>query len=197
VRRVAQKHRLPYLNIVCCNQIRPGTPIPSPAGLLFQAYTTLAAGYRGVTWYTYYSRGYHYASIDNAGKKTQTWAYLKEVNRQIAALAPILSRLESTGIYFSSPAPADNLPSLPGELVESVSSPTPLMVGEFKDADGQRYAMVVNLSLEATTHFTLKTGPATQSIRLVSTIDGSLSPLKSPCDLWLPAGQGALLLLGK
>ena len=49
VRRVAQKHQLPCLNIVSINQIRPPAPIPSPANLQFQAYTTLAAGYRGVT----------------------------------------------------------------------------------------------------------------------------------------------------
>ena len=47
VRRVALKYDLPYLNIVCANQIRPYTTIPSPANLAFQAYTTLAAGYRG------------------------------------------------------------------------------------------------------------------------------------------------------
>ena len=52
VRRVAQEHHLPYLNIVSANQIQPQTTIPSPANLAFQAYTTLAAGYRGVTWYT-------------------------------------------------------------------------------------------------------------------------------------------------
>lgn len=197
VRQVALEHDLPYLNIVSANQIRPATTIPSPANLLFQAYTTLAAGYRGVTWYTYYARGYHYASIDNAGKKTQTWAYLKEVNRQIAALAPILSRLKSTGVYFSAPAPADNLPSLPGEVVESVTSSTPLMIGEFKDADGKRFVMVVNLSLEHTTHFTLNTRQPAEKLSLVSTIDRSLSPLKSPADLWLPAGQGALLVGGQ
>ena len=75
------------------NQIRPHTPIPSPQNLLLQAYTTLAAGYRGVTWYTFYSRGYHYAPIDNDGNRTLTYEYLKEVNRQIATLAPILCKL--------------------------------------------------------------------------------------------------------
>lgn len=39
VRRVAQKHGLPFWNVVCCNQIRKFTPVPSPANLALQAYT--------------------------------------------------------------------------------------------------------------------------------------------------------------
>lgn len=197
VRAVAQEHNLPCLNIVSANQIRPEMTIPSPANLLFQAYTTLAAGYRGVTWYTYYQGGYRYGPIDSSGNRTQVWAYLKEVNRQVAALAPILSRCQSTGVFFSAPAPADNLPLLPGELVASVTSSTPLMLGEFKHADGRRYVMVVNLSLEKSSHLTLAPKRAGQPLSMVSTMDRKLSPLASPCDLWLPAGQGALLLLGK
>jgi hypothetical protein len=87
VRRVAQEHQLPFLNIVSCNQIRPETPIPSPANFQFQAYTTLAAGYRGVTWYNYYGPGYHYMPIDASGRRTLSWLYLRDVNAQIAALA--------------------------------------------------------------------------------------------------------------
>ena len=50
VRRVGQEHKLPFLQIVASNQLRPKHTIPSPANLALQAYTTLAAGYRGVTW---------------------------------------------------------------------------------------------------------------------------------------------------
>jgi hypothetical protein len=40
------------------NQIVKEYTVPSPASLTFQAYTTLAASGRGVTWYQYYSDGY-------------------------------------------------------------------------------------------------------------------------------------------
>ncbi|EEF61525.1 hypothetical protein [Pedosphaera parvula] len=197
IRRVAQEHQLPYLNIVSGNQIRPQTPIPSPANLSFQAYTTLAAGYRGVTWYTYYSRGYHYAPIDDAGKKTLTWAYLQEVNRQVAALAPVMSRLNSTGVFFSPPGPVDGLPLLPGGLVESANCATPLMIGEFQHQDGQHYIMVVNLNLKASAKFTLKLKHAEDCIGMVSSMDGSLAAFDQQNGLWLTAGQGVLLKLGK
>ena len=64
VRRVAQKHDLPFWNIVSGNQIRKQTTIPSPANMAFQAYTTLAAGGRGVSWFKYYQDGYACAPID-------------------------------------------------------------------------------------------------------------------------------------
>jgi hypothetical protein len=77
VRRVAMEHDLPFWNIVSSNQIRPDMPVPTAANLLLQAYTTLAAGGKGLTWYTYYSTGYGYAPVDTKGRRTATWAYLK------------------------------------------------------------------------------------------------------------------------
>ncbi len=195
VRRVAQDHHLPFLNIVTANQIRPFSTPPSPANLQFQAYTTLAAGYRGITWFTYYQRGYHYAPIDSTGRKTLTWAWLKEINRQVATLAPVMSHLNSTGVFFTRPAPAPNLPLLPGEVVESMTCPTPLMIGEFKDNAGKPYVMVVNLSLEKSANFHLKTKQPDQSLSVVSVMDGSLSPFDQKAGCWLTAGHGTLLAL--
>jgi hypothetical protein len=194
VRRVALEHQLPCLNIVSCNQIRPQTTIPSPANLQFQAYTTLAAGYKGVTWYNYYGPGYNYKPIENSGRRTLSWLYLRDVNAQVAALAPIMSRLTSTGVFFTVPTPVENLPLLPGNLVEAVTCATPVMVGEFRHVNGQAYVMVVNLSLEKSAKFTLATRQPRNAIQVVSAMDGSLSPL--PKDgLWLVAGQGVLLAL--
>jgi hypothetical protein len=197
VRRVALEHQLPYLNIVSANQIRPQTPIPSPANLQFQAYTTLAAGYRGVTWYNYYGPGYKYTPIGPSGERTLTWLYLRDVNSQVAALAPIMSRLTSTGVFFSAPAPADALPLLPGKLVEAVSCSTPVMVGESRHANGDTYVMVVNLSLERSAKFTLTLTQPRDAISIVSAVDGSLSAFDQKAGLWLAAGQGVLLALGK
>ena len=197
VRRVAQKYHLPFLNIVSANQLRPGSTIPSPANFAFQAYTTLAAGYRGLTWYTYYSQGYQYAPIDGAGKKSPVWPALKEINRQILALAPVMSRLESTGVFFTAPPPADDLPLLPGRLIESATCVTPLMLGEFLGPKGESYAMVVNLSLESSAKFTLKTTRPSAAIKIVSSVDRALSSFDANAGYWLPAGQGVLLLMVK
>ncbi len=129
VRKVAQKHRLPYWNIVCSNQIRPLTTIPSPANLALQAYTTLAAGFRGICWYKFFhyadgEKGYKFASFDSAGNKTSTFLALQTVNRQLRSLGPVIDRLESTGVLFSSPLPYESLPALPGRIVKQVQTTT-------------------------------------------------------------------------
>jgi hypothetical protein len=192
-RRVAVKYGLPFWNAVSSNQIRPYTTIPSPANLRMQAYTTLAAGARGLTWFTYYAGVYEYAPIDRAGKRTATWSYLKRVNGQVKTLRPILIGLRSTGVYFTAPAPAAGLRMLPGKLVTSITSPTAVMVGEFSREGDKKFAMVVNLSLTRSAKVTVRA--QARSIRRVSPVDRSLTPLADDGSLWLAAGQGMLLKL--
>jgi len=112
VRRVALDSGLPFWNIVSSNQIRPATTVPSPANLLLQAYTTLAAGGRGVSWYTYYSRSYAYAPIGPDGNRTPTWSYLQMVNRQLRAVGPVMNSLKPTGVFFTDEDPPGELPRL-------------------------------------------------------------------------------------
>jgi hypothetical protein len=195
VRRVALKYGLPFWNIVSSNQIRPHTTIPSPANLQFQAYTTLAAGGRGVTWYTYNSRGYGYAPLDAAGNRTMTWQYLQMVNRQLKTLGPIMNRLTSTGVYFTSPTPFDSLPELPGQLVQAVETDVPVMVGEFAAEDGTRYVLPVNLSLGKSAKLTLHLESAHKAGRIISAEDGSELEMAEQNTFWLVAGQGVLIRL--
>ena len=206
VRQVAREHHLPFWNAVSCNQIRKFTPIPSPANLAFQVYTTLAAGGRGIHWFKYHQDAYDYAPIDRSGHKTETWRYLQTVNHQIGTLGPIMSRLESTGVYFTSPPPAKSLPLLPGRIVNNVQSrastrgksdaaPSPVMVGEFKDEHGGDYVMLVNLSLSQSLNLKLETMRPYKSKQVYSAENGRLFPLDEPDGHWLVAGQGILIKL--
>ena len=99
--------------------------------------------------------------------------------------------------FLPAPAPAKSLPLLPGDLIKAVSCATPVMVGEFKDSSADAYVMIVNLSLERSAEFTLTTTQSHDSIKIVSPVDGSLSPFDQKNGLWLTAGQGALLELGR
>ena len=203
VRRVAQEHGLPFWNICSSNQIRPVTPPPSPANLAFQAYTTLAAGGRGLSWYTYDIGGYGYRPIDPDGHRTASWTYLQMVNRQVQVLGPMLNRLTSTGVYFQPPGPVADLPLLLGQIVEAVESfvmgpghvspsTPPVMVGEFAAEDGTGYLMLVNLSLETSARLVPQL-KETHGLAVASPEDGSWSQVDLEHGLWLPAGQGALL----
>ena len=191
VRRVAQAHDLPFWNIVSSNQIRKTTPPPSPANMLFQAYTTLAAGASGLTWYTYYGGGYHYAAVEKSGSRTASWSYLKMTNDQVKVLGPIMRQLKSTGVYFTSPA-APSLPALPGKLVQAIQSDAPIMIGEFSGPRDAKYVMLVNGSLQRSAKVNLTLTNKSKIVH-ISPVDGSESPLEEENSLWLGAGQGALL----
>jgi hypothetical protein len=192
VRRVALEHGIPFWNIVSSNQIRPFTTIPSPANMLFQAYTTLAAGGRGVSWYTYLKYGYGYSPLDGAGNKTPTWRYLQMVNHHLTIVGPVMNRLTSTGVFFTSPAPVESLPVLPGKTVMDAVCDEPVMVGEFEDASGRPYAMVVNLSLERSAKIVLRLRDGLTKRESLSPEDGRWLPVDPEAGVWAVAGQGVL-----
>ncbi len=204
VRRVALKHGVPFWNTVSSNRIRPYTVAPSPANLMFQAYTTLAAGGRGLAWYTYSDRGYGYAPVSASGHLTETWQYLRMVNAQVKTLGPLMMKLESTGVFFTEP-PVEGMPLLPGRLIRTLKSQSslkgysqiqpPLMLGEFKSQDGRDYVMIVNLSLERSANVTFETAGAARPAEVISAVDASASPFDEKNGQWLAPGQGVLLRL--
>jgi len=197
MRRIALKYNLPFVNVVSANQIRPFTTIPSPANLAFQAYTTLAAGAGGIRWYTYHGQAYGYNPIDKNENKTLTWRYLQEVNRQLSVLGPVMKKLTSTGLYFTSPAPDSSLPVLPGNWVQKIETDAPMMVGEFVSATGTKYVMVVNLSLERSAKFDIKTKIDQEKIWTLNVGEnGELVQARHKDGIWLTAGQGILIKCG-
>ncbi len=218
VREVSLRSGIPWWNVVTGNQIRFFTTIPSMPNLLLQAYTSLAAGAGGVRWFTYWQGGYDYSAINENEQKTLTWHYLREVNRQMAVLGPIVQSLKSTAVYFTDPAMDSSLPALPGKHVERVDAKQPLMIGEFESAKGNQYVMVVNLSLEKSVAFVLHTRMPNERLFVVSpgeqkpyfeeiiSHDSRNSRMTGTTDeqkkisakkvYWLPAGQGVLIKCG-
>jgi hypothetical protein len=194
VRKRAMDSKLPFWNIVASSRIIPQAPPPSPASLQLQAFTTLAAGAQGLTWYTYYSHGYEYSAV-TSGPRTATWPYLRMVNEQLHTMGPIMRKLTSTGVFFTQPFPTEGLEALPGQSVEKLGGDTPLMIGEFDGPSGEKYAMAVNLSLTKSTRLKPAAKAPLTGIKYFSTADASLRPLPSDRTLWLTAGQGVLLKL--
>lgn len=205
VREVALKYNLPFWNIVSSHQIRNYTTIPSMANLLLQAYTSLAAGCDGITWYQFQQNGYNYSPVDKNQVKTSTWFYLQEVNRQIALLGNFTKNLKSTGVYFALSDSALTLPPLPGKIIYSVNCEGNMMVGEFEDQNGGKYAMIVNLELGKSLKFTLSTPTGMEKTEIFSVSDDpeitnrfsrkELNNHKN--NYWLTAGEGILLRISQ
>lgn len=191
MRTAALKHSLPFWNIVLSNS-HFSYAEPTPAGLRFEAYTTMAYGARGISYFTYFAPptgNYRLAPVDQFGHHTPTWDMLRNVNLQIHQLAPTLARLKSINVFHCPTVPHDCQGSATAKLVASISGGQ-FLVGEFDGGD-RDYVMVVNCSLadSAALSFAFKSpGP----IEMVNTYNGFIQPWTGE-NVWLAAGQGVLL----
>jgi len=196
VRNAAIKHAVPFWNVVLSNAHFHYAE-PSPAGLRFQAYTTLAYGGKGIAYFTYFAPpvgNYRLAPVDQFGDRTPTWDMLRNVNLQIHRLGPAHLKLKSVNVFHHPDVPSGCKGIASAKHVAEVAGGS-LLVGEFEDAEGSAWAMVVNKDLHRSTPFSIRfksPGP----IRMISAYSGQEEPWAGE-NGWLAAGQGMLLRLGK
>ena len=196
VRRAALRHDLPFWNTVLSNaHFRYAEP--TPAGFRFQAYTTLAYGGRGITYFTYFARhrgNYRLSPIDAFGHKTPTWDMLRDVNLQIHCLGPVYVTLKSINVFHHPKVPSGCCGIETSKLLKSVDGDN-LLIGEFEGPGGQPFVMIVNKDLHTSTPFSVKFKENGQ-IQKVNQYSGRIGAWGGE-DCWLAPGQGALLCLKK
>jgi hypothetical protein len=193
VRRVALRHGLPFWNIVLSNA-HFYYDEPSPGGLRFQAYTTLAYGARGISYFTYFTPAtgnYRLGPVDQFGNRTATWAMLRDVNLQIHCLAPVYTTLRSVNVFHHPNVPDGCSGIETSRFVKDLQG-NDLLVGEFEDPHGSPYVMVVNKDRHRSTTFDVGLNREGRLHR-VSPYSVGTSPWARGEDCWLAPGQGALL----
>ncbi|MDO5580568.1 MAG: hypothetical protein Q4G69_05500 [Planctomycetia bacterium] len=207
VRRIAQKYKLPWWNIVSCLCIRKESSPPSPARFAFQAYTSLAAGANGLSWFICKSPGRSYSPLDEQNRKTLTWSYMREINEQILTLGTILCDYESTNIWFTEPGSMKNLPKNPKKILneihlswsklgENIQDSPSVMVGEFKARDGSHEAiMAVNLNFGRSVKIDFDFIKKYEKIEGISPNDGHRIEKTPVNGWWILPGHGSLFLL--
>lgn len=196
VRRTALANNLPFWNIVLSNAHFHYAE-PSPGGLRFQAYTTLAYGARGISYFTYFAPhvgNYRLAPIDQFGHKTPTWDMLRNVNLQIQRLAPTYVTLKSVGVFHHPNVP-EGCQGLDSSRHLNSLDGGDLLAGEFEGPGAEPYVLIVNKDLHRSTGFGL-TPKVAGSISVISAYTGQ--PLGFGGEhVWLAPGQGMLLRLGQ
>jgi hypothetical protein len=194
MRAAAKKYKLPFWNIVLANS-HFNYAEPSPAGLRFQAYSSLAYGARGLAYFTYFAPqtgNYRGAPIDQFGNPTPTWSWLQNVNLQVQKLAPTLLELSSDEVYHFGSMPAGCHGPSTNSLVTNIGGD--FAVGDFTHQDGSRYVMVVNKSLTKSIPCWPQFRTAPKSIKVISPYHGQPTPYEGE-QIWMAPGAGFLLKL--
>lgn len=195
IRAASLKNNVPFWNIVLSNAHFQYAE-PSPAGFRFQAYTTLAYGARGISYFTYLvsnTGNYRLSPIDQFRHKTPTWDMLQNVNLQIQKLVPVYIQLKSVNVFHHPEIP-DQCHGLDSSVyVKSIEGGGNYVVGEFKGPGNDPYIMVVNKDLHKSFPFSVSFKEK-GDLFMINSYSGKTSPWVGENN-WLAAGQGMLLKL--
>lgn len=201
VRRLSLKAGIPFWNVVLGDTLFNYMK-PSDATFRLQAYTTMAYGGRGISYYQYFTSphgNYRLGPIDQYGNRTPTWGMMRRVNNAIRNLAPWLARLHSTGVYHSAPVPEGGKPISQSRLVEDVAAhnhlkpavPAPYLIGEFMGPDGHPFLMLVNKDLKHSISYAIQLKQKDKRLYQISPYDGKERLFRGEMK-WLAPGAGAL-----
>ncbi len=195
VHAACQKHKIEFWNIVLA-VAHFNYREPMAADFRFQAYTTLAYGGRGISYFTYFAPqvgNYRMAPIDQFGNPTANWAHLQNVNLQIQKLAPTILQLACDDVYHIGAIPRGGKAPPTNSLVATVSGEN-FVVGEFTHRDSSRYVMIVNKDVTKSRPCLPQFRKAPKRLQHVSPYTGALTPFEGEY-VWLAPGQGVLLKL--
>ena len=194
IRTAARDSGIGFWNIVSAVK-RPDWATPSLATLRFQLYSSLAYGARGIGWYQYFNWpeglgvDFSLAPIDVDGNRTQTWYHVRDVNMEMHRIGPVYITLKNVNAFHLNP-PKWCSGIETSRFVQSLGGGD-FLVGEFEDAKGRPFIMIVNKDLTQPARFEL-TLKKTGKVKFVDAQTGKLRPLK-PGQTELSPGQGILL----
>ncbi|MCL4401718.1 MAG: hypothetical protein M1436_03505, partial [Acidobacteria bacterium] len=205
IRRMAMEAGVPFWNCILANECFNFMQ-PSDATFNIQVFSTLAYGGRGIQYFTYFTPAvgnYRMGAVDQFGNRTPTWEKLRLINNKIHALAPVLLKLKSTGVYHWPEPPAEGHGLSESRLVESVAfrqstkNPTPgrYLIGEFQDGRGRPYLMLVNKNLSQSYSFEIRLKDKSKKLIYISPYSGQEQPFGGELD-WIAPGAGVLFRIG-
>ncbi len=193
IRSASAKHGVPFVNIVQSVALIHHRE-PSAADYRFQAYTTLAYGASGITYFTFLAPhvgNFRGSPIDHFGNRTPAFAALQNVNYQVARLSGVLRHLRHDGVYHLGNVPQGCRARPDNSLIEAEGN---FVAGEFTHSDGSRYVLIVNPDMGRSTGCNPTARGKTGGLKMVSPYTGELTPYEGE-QCYLAPGQGVLLRL--
>jgi hypothetical protein len=208
IRRAAQDAGLPFLNIVQAATWSPSMRVPTGDEVRYLAYTTLAYGAQGISYYVYCCPGHTGAIANTNGTPTPLYYTLKTLNREFISIAQQLQPLRSLGVYHAGmfpqgtePIPANGRfqldPPVPTMAYTNLQPVKGVLLGYFgpatngKGTSAPSHVMVINLNYQAEAVVGIR-GPS--RLELFDQATGRWSRASSSrADLHLARGGGQLV----
>ena len=104
IREAALEARKPFLNVIQASTALRSWRLPGASELRFLAFTTMAYGGRGISYYLYWGPK-SLGGLYQDGKPSPLARDAAALNAEIVRFGPVLLALESTGVYHTSPLP--------------------------------------------------------------------------------------------
>jgi hypothetical protein len=160
IRNAAVKYGIPFLNTVQACTIVPTWRLVNENEMRWLAYTTMAYGGRGISWFIYWGPT-AYGGMYQDGKRMPLADFAANVNKEIAIIGPELIQLNSTAVYQTSPLPVGSMP-IPNNSPVKIKSGQ-FVLGYFQNAKISNAFMIVNRDYKysSTAELVLNYGNAT------------------------------------
>jgi len=147
IRESALDAKLPFLNIIQACASEPAWRLVNQHELRWLAYTTLAYGGRGLSYFLYWGAEPQ-MSLYRDGGKTPLADDVAGINQELRAIGPEMMRLESTAVYQTDPLPIGGV-AIPSDSPVRVSGGE-FVLGLFKGDDDSAPFMIVNRDYKKT-----------------------------------------------
>lgn len=183
---------------------------PSESDVRWKQFTNLAYGAKGLWYFCYWGphrwddRGWDTKSIvDSAtGEPTELYYQVRKLNKNVLAMGEILLGLTSEAVAHTHPPKGHPVFTKGKHWIADIQAQDAL-IGFFRDANGQRYALVVNKrhgmgksAKETADTITLTFAADVKEVEAVSWLDaspGKLAMKDNKASLRISGGTGVLL----
>ncbi|MBD5225747.1 MAG: hypothetical protein HDS68_07280 [Bacteroidales bacterium] len=140
----------------CLSTAHTPYPIPRDSHIRVEAFSALAYGAQCIQYFTYWEPvtttwNFHNSPIDQTGQRTDVYYLIRDINREIQALAPIFLGCEVYDVsHTGDVTPPDTKPlaTLPAPFTSLMASGEGVLVSHLKGGDGNEYLMVVNRDID-------------------------------------------------
>ena len=221
-RKIAQEQGIPYWAFVQShNDPGRGYRMPSESDIRMQVFMHLAYGFTGIAYFTYEQIGEGTALISETGKRNPIYYDVTRLNQEVGHVGQALRFLESTDVRYVTHQ-GNTLPDhatawqqgvggdqfIKAIIIEDAEPAEwkDVLVGYFRDDDGQLYFMLTNLwhgkgatAADRSLTVTLTLDSKVQVISRLSRESGQPESFRvnnGKFQITLPGGTGELLRFG-